>query len=141
MAEPPGPWQTGRYRVTGGSIRPGVVVVEDHDAVRRGLALLLADAGLHVPAAVGTLAEGRRAVRRERPAVVVVDDALPDGSGMELCREVAVLSPGTVAILHAATLLPGQDTAARAAGAAAVVLKSVDGAALLGAIERCTAAA
>jgi DNA-binding NarL/FixJ family response regulator len=111
-------------------------VVDDPDVVRRELAALLRAAGFDVVAEARSLAEGRRVLRATRPDVAVVDDGLPDGSGVEFCRELPALSPGTAVVVHAATLLPGQERRALAAGAVAAVLKSVDGAPLLRAIAR-----
>jgi DNA-binding NarL/FixJ family response regulator len=133
MADLPGPRSD-----TGAATTPrtSVVVVDDHDVVRRELAALLTAAGLDVVAEARSLAEGRRVLRATRPDVAVVDDGLPDGSGVEFCRELPALSPGTAVVVHAATLLPGQERRALAAGAVAAVLKSVDGAPLLRAIAR-----
>jgi DNA-binding NarL/FixJ family response regulator len=140
MAEFPGPRSDDRSPAVR-TPRPRVVIVDDHDLVRRELAALLAAAGFDVVALAPTLAEGRRVLRATVPDVAVVDDGLPDGSGVEFCRELGALSPGTAVIVHAATLLPGQERRALAAGAVAAVLKSVDGAPLLQAIARCAAPA
>ncbi len=66
-----------------------VVLVDDHPAIRDGIAAMLKTAGTFViVSAVGTYQEGLRAVERERPDVAVVDITLPDGNGLDLIRNV-----------------------------------------------------
>lgn len=113
-----------------------LVLVEDHEVVRRELRAMLELAGLRVVAAVGTAEDGRRAVQALQPHVAVVDTALPDGSGIELCRDLRTVAPGTATIVHTATVVPGLERMAHEAGASDVVLKAIDCRALLRAIER-----
>lgn len=62
---------------------PGVLVVEDDDAVARVLGIMLRRDG-HTVTIAGTLSEARRALVERRPSVVLLDIKLPDGSGLEL---------------------------------------------------------
>ena len=62
---------------------PGILVVEDDDAVARVVGIILARAG-HSVTRAATLEEARRAIAAKRPAVVLLDMKLPDGSGFEL---------------------------------------------------------
>ena len=66
-----------------------VLLVDDHEVVRQGLkALLDADDGIHVVGEAGTAAEAVRRVGYDNPEIVVMDVRLPDGSGVDACREI-----------------------------------------------------
>jgi len=76
-----------------------VVIVDDHSVVREGLRALLASAGgFEVVECVGTAAEAIRSATTTRPDVLVLDVGLPDGSGIEVVRQVRRAAPD-VAIL------------------------------------------
>jgi PAS domain S-box-containing protein len=62
---------------------PGILVVEDDDAVARVVGIILARAG-HSVTRAATLEEARSAVAVRRPAVVLLDMKLPDGNGFDL---------------------------------------------------------
>jgi two-component system response regulator DevR len=65
-----------------------VFLVEDHEVVRRGIARLLAeDDRVEVVGEAGSVEEARSRVPLAKPDVAVLDVRLPDGSGVELCRE------------------------------------------------------
>lgn len=65
-----------------------VFLVDDHEVVRRGLMELLdADPDLEVIGEAGSVAQALARIPALRPDVVVLDIRLPDGSGIELCRE------------------------------------------------------
>jgi len=68
---------------------PGVLVVEDDDAVARVLGIMLRRDGHEVTRAA-TLAEARQALAAHRPSVILLDMKLPDGSGLELLDHLAV---------------------------------------------------
>lgn len=71
-----------------------VVIVDDDPGVRATLALALrADAGLHVVGAAGDVESGRRLIDATCPDVALIDLDLPDGSGIELIRHVALHHP------------------------------------------------
>ena len=66
-----------------------VLIVDDHDIVRQGLAMLLArQEDLLVVGEAGTVAEAVKKAGDLEPDVVVLDIWLPDGSGVEACREI-----------------------------------------------------
>ena len=66
-----------------------VLIVDDHDIVRQGLAMLLArQEDLLVVGEAGTAAQAVKKARDLEPDVVVLDIRLPDGSGVEACREI-----------------------------------------------------
>ena len=106
--------------------RLSLLVVDDHEVVRQGLVALLGRrAEFHVVAEAGTVAEAVQAARRFRPDLVVMDVRLPDGSGIEACREIrAELSETRVVIL---TSYPDEDAVLSAiiAGASGYLLKQV----------------
>jgi len=66
-----------------------VLIVDDHDIVRKGLAMLVSrQEDLSVVAEAGTVAEAVEKARDSVPDVVVMDIRLPDGSGIEACRDI-----------------------------------------------------
>ena len=66
-----------------------VLIVDDHDIVRKGLAMLISrQEGLSVVAEAGTVAEGVEKARKSVPDVVVMDIRLPDGTGIEASRDI-----------------------------------------------------
>ena len=66
-----------------------ILIVDDHDIVRKGLAMLVSrQEDLSVVAEAGTVAEAVEKARAFVPDVVVMDIRLPDGSGIEACREI-----------------------------------------------------
>ena len=65
-----------------------VFLVDDHEVVRRGLVdLLSGDPDLTVVGEAGSVAEAKARIPAVRPDVAVLDVRLPDGSGIDLCRE------------------------------------------------------
>lgn len=110
-----------------------VVVVDDHAGVRQATTRLLEDAGITVLATADTVARGLSEVLRVRPHVAVVDNRLPDGQGVDLCRAIRSAAPGVVVVVHSNG--PGGDSA-RDAGAAEFVVKSAFGEALVEAVLR-----
>jgi DNA-binding NarL/FixJ family response regulator len=66
-----------------------ILIVDDHDIVRKGLAMLVSrQEDLSVVAEAGTVAEAVEKARESVPDVVVMDIRLPDGTGIEACREI-----------------------------------------------------
>jgi len=66
-----------------------ILIVDDHDIVRKGLAMLVSrQEDLSVVAEAGTVAEAVKKARESDPDVVVMDIRLPDGTGIEACREI-----------------------------------------------------
>jgi len=116
-----------------------LAIVDDHEALRDGLAALLRAAGLEVVGMAGTVESGRDLVAIDRPDVALIDIRLPDGTGIELARELLSQDPGRAVILYtgdadAELLYDGLDTGARG-----YVLKAGSIDELVGAIERVAA--
>jgi DNA-binding NarL/FixJ family response regulator len=113
-----------------------VLVVDDHEVVRQGLVALLARRPeFQVVAEAGTVAEAVTAARRFHPRLVVMDVRLPDGSGVEACREIRAELPDTRVVML--TSYPDEDAVLSAivAGASGYLLKQVRGRDLVSALE------
>ena len=77
-----------------------IIVVDDHEIVREGLAAILArQPGYDVVAQAGSVTEARVAVDRFEPDLVILDITLPDGSGIEACRDIKSRHPATLVII------------------------------------------
>jgi DNA-binding NarL/FixJ family response regulator len=111
-----------------------VVLVEDDDLVRDELVAAMRAAGIDVLAAVAGVARGYDAVVGTDPDVAVVDDRLPDGLGVDLCRRLTADRPAVRVVVHGGAMTATEQRAALDAGAAAVVSKSVRPDALLHAV-------
>jgi len=101
-----------------------VLLVDDHELIRQGLKRAFERAAdFEVVGEGGSVAEGIRAAQMERPDVVVVDVRLPDGSGLDLVRQLRAAQPelGIVVL----TMYAGDEQlfAALDSGASAFVAK------------------
>ena len=77
-----------------------VFIVDDHAVVRDGLRFQFElDAGFVVVGEAGTVAAAREGILRARPDVAIVDVRLPDGSGIELVRDVRSVDAGIASIM------------------------------------------
>lgn len=102
----------------------GVLVVDDHPAVRAGLAgLLRSEPGLVCLATAESAATGIDAARRLGPAVVLADYDLPDGDGLTLCSDLKALERPPGVIVYTAFARPRLLAAAAIARADAMVDK------------------
>ena len=113
-----------------------IMVVDDHEVVRQGLvALLDRREGLDVVAQAGTVAEAIAEAARFQPDLVVMDVRLPDGSGIEACRDIRAARPETRVIML--TSYPDEEAVLSAiiAGASGYLLKQVRGRDLVAALE------
>jgi DNA-binding NarL/FixJ family response regulator len=77
-----------------------LVLVEDHLALRQGMALLLSRSGYAISGTAGDAREAYRRIRAVRPDVAVVDVRLPDESGVELTRRVLRDDPTLPVLLY-----------------------------------------
>jgi two-component system response regulator DevR len=113
-----------------------LLVVDDHEVVREGLvAMLDRRPNFQVVAQAGTVAEAIEAARRFQPDLVVMDVRLPDGSGIEACREIRAELPLTRVLML--TSYPDEEAvfSAIVAGASGYLLKQVRGRDLVAALE------
>ena len=113
-----------------------VFLVDDHEVVRRGVAEVLEeDPEITVTGEAGTVAEALARVPAVRPDVVVVDMRLPDGDGVELCRQLRARVPGTRSLVLTSYGEQEALDAAVRAGASGFLLKQVRGPALVSAVH------
>jgi len=101
-----------------------VLVVDDHEVVREGIVSSLdRRESFHVVAQAGTVAEAIAAAKRYQPDLVVMDVRLPDGSGVEACREIRSDHPDTRVVML--TSYPDEEAVLSAivAGASGYLLK------------------
>jgi DNA-binding NarL/FixJ family response regulator len=113
-----------------------LLIVDDHEVVRQGLVALLGRRdGLQVVAEAGSVAEAIEQARRFVPDVVVMDVRLPDGSGIEACREIRSELPATRVVML--TSYPDEEAVLSAivAGAAGYLLKQIRARDLVAALE------
>jgi two-component system response regulator DevR len=117
-----------------------VFLLDDHEIVRRGIAdLLSAGPEIEIVGEAGTAAEALARIPAARPDVAVLDARLPDGSGIDVCRDIrSALRAVRCLIL---TSYDDNDAvfAAVMAGASGYLLKEVRGASLLDAIRQVAA--
>ncbi|WP_338040962.1 response regulator transcription factor [Nocardioides aquaticus] len=129
---------SGNPRPTGVGAQPlRVFLLDDHEVVRRGVRILLeAEPDLEV---VGESSSAKEAVRRIpalRPDVAVLDGRLPDGSGIEVCRQVRSLDPSIRALILTSFDDDESLFSAIMAGAQGYVLKQTGGEDLVDAVRR-----
>jgi len=83
-----------------------LLLVDDHEMVRAGLRALLADVKeISIVGEAASVAEAVRQAERLRPQVVLMDLRLPDGSGIDACRDILSALPQTRTSCHAPLLL------------------------------------
>lgn len=113
-----------------------VFILDDHELVRRGLRELLEDEGFEVVGETGSAVEATRLIPALHPDVSVLDGRLPDGTGIEVCRDVRSIDPS----LRCLVLTSYDDELALRgavlAGAAGYVLKQIGGTDLVAALRR-----
>ncbi len=113
-----------------------LLVVDDHEVVRQGLtALLDRRENFQVVAEAGTVAEAIEQARRFQPDIIVMDVRLPDGSGIEACRDIRAELPETRVVML--TSYPDEEAVLSAivAGASGYLLKQVRARDLVAALE------
>jgi two-component system, NarL family, response regulator DevR len=117
-----------------------VFLLDDHEVVRRGLKELLeSDGDIEVVGESGSAAEATRRIPALRPDVAVLDARLPDGSGIDVCRDVRSREPNTAALILTSYDDDEALFAAIMAGAAGYVLKQIRGTDLVDAVRRVAA--
>src|SRR6187402_3544285 len=113
-----------------------LLVVDDHEVVRQGLvALLDRRPNFQVVAQAGTVEESIEQARRQQPDIVVMDVRLPDGSGIEACRDIRAELPATRIVML--TSFPDDEAVLSAivAGASGYLLKQIRARDLVAALE------
>ncbi len=114
-----------------------VLLVDDHEVVRQGVkALLEAQDNMVVVGEAGSASDAVRRVGYDSPDVVVMDVRLPDGSGVDACREVRSRFPDVKVLMLTSYADEEALVSAIMAGAAGYVLKRIDSDELIRSIER-----
>ncbi|MFI7585484.1 response regulator [Spongisporangium articulatum] len=117
-----------------------VFLLDDHEVVRRGLVALLESGGeIEVVGESGSALEAARRIPALRPDVAVLDARLPDGSGIDVCREVRSADPSINALILTSYSDDEALFASIMAGAAGYVLKQIRGTDLVDAVKRVAA--
>jgi DNA-binding NarL/FixJ family response regulator len=120
--------------------RTRVFLLDDHEVVRRGVRELLeADGDIEVVGEAATAEEGLSRIPPTRPDVAILDVRLPDGDGVEVCREIRSAHPEIQCLIL--TSFSDDDALFQAimAGAAGYLLKQVKGNDLVDAVRRVAA--
>ncbi|WP_458315365.1 response regulator transcription factor [Mycolicibacterium brisbanense] len=113
-----------------------VFLVDDHEVVRRGLVgLLSSDPELEIVGEAGTVAQAMAQLPALRPDVAVLDVSLPDGSGIELCRDLLARLPNLKCLMLTSYTSDEAMLSAILAGASGYVIKDIKGMALAEAIK------
>jgi two-component system, NarL family, response regulator DevR len=117
-----------------------VYLLDDHEIVRRGLRELLErEDDIEVVGESGSALEATRRIPALRPDVALLDARLPDGSGINTCRDVRSIDPSIAALIITSYDDEQALAHAVAAGAAGYVLKDVRGNALVASVRRVAA--
>jgi two-component system, NarL family, response regulator DevR len=113
-----------------------VFLVDDHEVVRRGLADLLAsDTELEIVGGAGSVAQAKARIPALKPDVAVLDVRLPDGSGIELCRDLLSDLPELRCLMLTSYTSDEAMLEAILAGASGYVVKDIRGMELAKAIK------
>lgn len=114
-----------------------VFLLDDHEIVRRGVRDLLEESGrIEVVGEAGTAAEAISRIPPTRPQVAVLDVRLPDGNGVEVCREIRSRHPEIQCLMLTSFNDDEALFQAIMAGAAGFLLKQIKGPDIVDAIER-----
>jgi DNA-binding NarL/FixJ family response regulator len=113
-----------------------VFLLDDHEVVRRGVHELLSlESDIEVVGEAGTAAEALTRIPATRPDVAVLDVRLPDGSGVEVCREIRSRQPEIKCLMLTSFSDDEALFDAIMAGASGYVLKAIRGTDLLSAVR------
>src|SRR3954465_1136464 len=125
------------YRDKNVGVTTRIFLLDDHEIVRRGLReLLTAEDDLEVVGEAGTAEEAYGRIPATRPDVAVLDVRLPDGDGVEVCREIRSRHPEIACLMLTSFADDEALFAAIMAGAAGYVLKQVRGSDLVDGVRR-----
>ncbi len=117
-----------------------VYLLDDHEIVRRGLRELLElEEDIDIVGESGSAEEAMRRIPALRPDVAILDARLPDGSGIEVCRQVRAVDPNIVGLILTSFDDEQALMAAVLAGAAGYLIKDIHGQDLVATIRRVAA--
>ncbi len=116
-----------------------VFLLDDHELVRRGLRELLETEGCVIVGETGSAEEATRRIPALSPDISILDARLPDGTGIEVCRNVRSIDPSLSCVILTSY---DDDQAVRGAvlaGASGYILKEILGSDLVGKTRRAAA--
>ena len=117
-----------------------VFLLDDHEVVRRGIAdLLTQDGDVEVVGESGSAVEAVHRIPALRPDVAILDARLPDGNGIDVCRDVRAVDPSIMGLILTSYEDDEALFAAIMAGASGYVLKQIRGTDLVDAVRRVAA--
>ncbi|KIR65782.1 response regulator transcription factor [Micromonospora harpali] len=117
-----------------------VFLLDDHEVVRRGLADLLTNSGdIEVVGESGSAQEAARRIPALRPDVAILDARLPDGNGIDVCRDIRAVDSSIKGLILTSYEDDEALFAAIMAGASGYVLKQIRGTDLVDAVRRVAA--
>ena len=123
-------------RIVPGVEKITVFILDDHEIVRNGLRRTLErHDDIEVVGEAGLVAEALRRIPALTPTVAILDGRLPDGSGIDVCREIRSQHPGVACLILTSFDDDEALFSAIMAGAAGYVLKEIRGTDLVGAIR------
>ncbi|SCF21394.1 two component transcriptional regulator, LuxR family [Micromonospora haikouensis] len=115
-------------------------LLDDHEVVRRGLADLLTNSGdIEVVGESGSAQEAARRIPALRPDVAILDARLPDGNGIDVCRDIRAVDSSIKGLILTSYEDDEALFAAIMAGASGYVLKQIRGTDLVDAVRRVAA--
>lgn len=113
-----------------------LLLVDDHEMVRAGLRTLLAGVdAINIVGEAASVAEAVRQAERLRPQVVLMDLRLPDGSGIDACRDILSALPQTRILFLTSYSDEEAIVSTLMAGACGYLMKEIGQHALIRAIE------
>lgn len=113
-----------------------VFLLDDHEVVRRGVAALLEAAGyIEVVGEAATAESALGRIKAVQPHVAILDVRLPDGSGVEVCRDIRSEMPDVGCLMLTSFADDEALFQAVLAGASGYVLKQIHGSDLVGAVR------
>jgi DNA-binding NarL/FixJ family response regulator len=117
-----------------------VFLLDDHEIVRRGVRELLESGGdIEIVGEAGTAAEALGLIPATRPDVAILDVRLPDGDGIEVCRDIRSTHPEIACLMLTAFAEDEALFSAMLAGAAGYALKEMRGTDLVDGVRRIAA--
>lgn len=112
------------------------MLVDDHEVVRVGLHTLFKQTGqIEVVAEAGTVADAVKTAAQHHPDVVLMDLRLPDGTGVDACRDILSADPRTRVLFLTSHSDEEAVVSTILAGASGYLLKEVGSQLLINAIE------
>ena len=117
-----------------------VFILDDHELVRRGLIDLLSSADdIDIVGEAATAGDAVRRIPAARPHVALLDARLPDGSGIDVCRDIRSSQPEVSCVILTSYDDEEALFAAVMAGASGYLLKQIEGSSLVDAIRQVAA--